>query len=540
MTTLAMIFGMLPTALAIGSGAEMRAPMGRGVIGGLITSTLLTLIVVPVMYTVFDDLMGWIRRRMAAAGITRPAHAATPEPAGEPEPPEPARVLFKGKGGAVGAALLAVVLVAGPARAEGTGKTPPPAVPDTLHLTLSDALRMASEQNRDLRNADEYRRWVRGRYVEERAAALPHLTIVGSGARQRDESQQALFGGLFPAQMDVGTSQVGLSQPLFTWGQVSTAIHAAREGIADAENRLDRARQDVVLAVTEAYSDVLLAHELEKIAAQNLVQKERHREEASRKYAEGTATDYDTLAAKVAVDNARPAAIRAANAVHTARDRLRFLLALEKGEVEAEGELAPADSEAPLPDYEAALRTALAHRPELASLGHQKVIARDLVRIYGAGSKPRLDLEGGYGWRWYDIEGMTADGEFWSAGVTLTFPFFDGMRTRGKVAQAKSDVRTLENQEAALRDQIALEVRAALHAAVEAREIEAALSGTAAQAERLHAMARDGYELGAMRRLEVEDALLNLMAARGDLARARRDRLVAETALARVQGILEY
>jgi outer membrane protein TolC len=43
-----------------------------------------------------------------------------------------------------------------------------------------------------------------------------------------------------------------------------------------------------------------------------------------------------------------------------------------------------------------------------------------------------------------------------------------------------------------------------------------------------------------MRRLEVEDALLNLMAARGDLARARRDRLVAETTLKRVQGILEY
>ena len=48
MTTLAMIFGMLPLAFAIGAGAEMRAPMARAVIGGLITSTLLTLIVVPV------------------------------------------------------------------------------------------------------------------------------------------------------------------------------------------------------------------------------------------------------------------------------------------------------------------------------------------------------------------------------------------------------------------------------------------------------------------------------------------------------------
>jgi len=63
MTTLAMIFGMLPLALALGAGAEMRAPMARAVIGGLITSTILTLLVVPVVYTVLDDVGGWIRRR---------------------------------------------------------------------------------------------------------------------------------------------------------------------------------------------------------------------------------------------------------------------------------------------------------------------------------------------------------------------------------------------------------------------------------------------------------------------------------------------
>jgi HAE1 family hydrophobic/amphiphilic exporter-1 len=56
MTTLAMIFGMLPLAFEIGSGAEFRAPMARAVIGGLITSTLLTLVVVPVVYTYLDDL----------------------------------------------------------------------------------------------------------------------------------------------------------------------------------------------------------------------------------------------------------------------------------------------------------------------------------------------------------------------------------------------------------------------------------------------------------------------------------------------------
>jgi hydrophobic/amphiphilic exporter-1 (mainly G- bacteria), HAE1 family len=62
MTTLAMIFGMLPLAFEIGAGSELRAPMARAVIGGLITSTLLTLIVVPVVYTFLDD---WGRRLLS-------------------------------------------------------------------------------------------------------------------------------------------------------------------------------------------------------------------------------------------------------------------------------------------------------------------------------------------------------------------------------------------------------------------------------------------------------------------------------------------
>jgi multidrug efflux pump subunit AcrB len=51
MTTMAMVFGMLPLALAFNDGGEIQAPMGRAIIGGVITSTILTLVVVPVLYS---------------------------------------------------------------------------------------------------------------------------------------------------------------------------------------------------------------------------------------------------------------------------------------------------------------------------------------------------------------------------------------------------------------------------------------------------------------------------------------------------------
>lgn len=62
MTTLAMIFGMLPMALGAGEGGEQRAPMAHAVIGGLISSTLLTLVFVPVVLTYLDGLARWARR----------------------------------------------------------------------------------------------------------------------------------------------------------------------------------------------------------------------------------------------------------------------------------------------------------------------------------------------------------------------------------------------------------------------------------------------------------------------------------------------
>jgi len=67
MTTLAMIFGMVPLAFALTEGSEQRAPMGQAVIGGVITSSLLTLVVVPVVYVYLDELAAWARRRFGAA-----------------------------------------------------------------------------------------------------------------------------------------------------------------------------------------------------------------------------------------------------------------------------------------------------------------------------------------------------------------------------------------------------------------------------------------------------------------------------------------
>jgi HAE1 family hydrophobic/amphiphilic exporter-1 len=83
MTTLALIAGMFPVALGYGEGADFRAPLGRAVIGGVIASTILTLVVIPTVYEIMEhwrsSLLGRLKR---ASGVS--AHVATaPLPQGQ-------------------------------------------------------------------------------------------------------------------------------------------------------------------------------------------------------------------------------------------------------------------------------------------------------------------------------------------------------------------------------------------------------------------------------------------------------------------------
>jgi HAE1 family hydrophobic/amphiphilic exporter-1 len=78
MTAIAMIFGALPAALGIGPGAETRAPMAVAAAAGMISSTALTLLVVPVFYLTLDDAILWLRRKLRRR---EPTPGAAPSPA---------------------------------------------------------------------------------------------------------------------------------------------------------------------------------------------------------------------------------------------------------------------------------------------------------------------------------------------------------------------------------------------------------------------------------------------------------------------------
>jgi len=539
MTTTAMIFGMLPLFFGIGEGAEFRAPMARAVVGGLITSTLLTLIVVPVVYSILDDITAWLfRNKHKAAEATAVTILAVAMLAG-------AAVSAHAQSDQVPAAALTLKVTDG-----ATGQ----AQAGTKVLTLEDALRLAALQNRDIQKAIEYRNWVQGRYDEEKAAAFPQLTLNASWIRSADNSQAKLFAGfmssgssgsnplsgvsdLFGGAQNVTNGAVTLKQALFTWGQVGAAVKIAKLGFEYSDTEVRRARLTVARDVATAFWDVLAARELASIAAQDLAQKERHLAETIRRQSAGTATDFDVLAASVAAANARPTVIRSENLVRVARERLKFLIGETASDVDVSGSL-PAAPE-PVPAQETLIASALKNRPEIASLDTQRSVYKNLVTVAKAGDKPRLDFSASFGVRSLALRTVTSTGTVWNAGVFATVPLFDGKRTKGRVAQAASQLATAALDDVKAREGIALEVRIAADAVREATAILTSIASTVAQAERLVYLAEKGFELGVKTRLEVQDAELNLSAARANLAKAQRDYRVAQVNLDWVTGTLD-
>jgi len=224
---------------------------------------------------------------------------------------------------------LLTLLLAGAAAAQGRE-----APADPKPLTLDQALAIADEQNRDIQKAREYSRWVYGKYVEERAQALPQLSL--HGTQRRDKVRQEVEGpltqgslpitpagvfipGTYRSTTDTTGFDVSLTQPIFTWGKVGAAIRAAKVALSTADQQLRLYRQATRRDVTATFYDVLLARELHAIARQNLEQRARHMDEARKKFLLGTATDYDVLAAEVALKNTQPEAIRSENLVRIER-----------------------------------------------------------------------------------------------------------------------------------------------------------------------------------------------------------------------------
>jgi hydrophobe/amphiphile efflux-1 (HAE1) family protein len=493
MTSFSTILGILPIAIGFGAGGESRRPMGVAAVGGLLTSTFLTLLLVPVAYTLFADWGARIRRLKVG-----PAAAA-----------------------AVGALLLAMA-PQGMAASEGSD------LPDAADKTydLERCIATALEDNFDIRQARE--RLVRQRAVvtEVRARLLPHLGAAGQ-YQQQDEGLAGNFGGP-AAAINEESWIVGLelTQSLFAGGgnvaglRRETLLEDA--ALADLESTINH----VLLEVRERYYTVLLGRSQIDVQEQNVKLLEEELASEQNKLSAGVVSPFNVLRAEVTLANGQTPLIRARNAYQIALEELSRVLGQSAGAedvptIRVVGELAYQDAR---PDLAQSLETARRLRPELRRFDRTIEAAQQRLREARSGYMPAVSAFGGYTWENDKMSLDTADYvDGWTAGVRASWDIFSSGATRGRTRQAMSDamLAELERDEGWLA--IDLEVRRAYLSLNEARKLVEATRKVVEQAEESVRLARSRFDVGAATQLDVLVTQQQLTQARDNEVQALYD-----------------
>ncbi len=381
-------------------------------------------------------------------------------------------------------------------------------------LSRSAAVGRALEKNPDVRRALADYDGLAGRVRQAKADALPELNAFSTYLRYQDPSflnspsidqlPPELLGAFKPVASNLWDANLSLHQTLFSFS-LRKAIRAAgyaremgREGVA-------RARQDVALRAVTSYNAYLVALERAKVAATVVRQKEKHLEMAKNRREAGVATDLEVLRFEVGLANARTDLLRYQGAADLARGDLNSVM-MQPTDTPIE----PTDTldfvDEPAIEI-ATVRQNAASRPELKAASWTEKVYDEAIGIYQADARPRLDLNGAWGYSVRETSNFFKPSyEKWSLSVTLKVPLFDGLRTAGKVAQAKADRSRVGQDRRALETMIDLESEQALDRLRVARSVLQAAELNVTQARKALEMTEANYRLGAVTTLDVIDA----------------------------------
>ncbi len=505
MTTMAMVLGMLPSAFGIGEGGEFRAPMSLATIGGLMTSTLLTLVVVPVAYLLLDRILERVRGWRKAP---TPAVATA------------ARIT----------AMLALIALLGSvwfvtrAFAQTSQGRP---------LTFNEALQRAMDGNEALKAAEARVRESDGRVSEARSQFMP--TIDGSFLYTPAQQAAALripagvFGPdeqLFRANfVRENVLRFDVTQPIWAGGRLTHSLGVSLAQAASANHQLDRARQALTYEVVQAYYGALLQQQGIVVAEEGLRRAEQQKKLAQTRFEAGSAARLDVLRAEVEVANAKALLIRARSSSVTAMQALRAVMSVD--DAAPFTLIGSLDEETNVPDS-AELMVRLSQRPDVMALASQRESAARSKQLATADLKPIVAFTGSLQ---YQQDGVNAfwngDNRSFQAALAIKMPLFAAPRVAAQKATATAREQQADHAINATLDNARLELTSAYEELASAREIVEVQRKAVELARESLSIAEVSYENGAITATELNDARVSLMQTEWALAQAKYGVIVA-------------
>jgi hydrophobe/amphiphile efflux-1 (HAE1) family protein len=527
MTTMAMILGMLPSAMGRGEGGEFRAPISIATIGGLITSTALTLVVVPVAYLLLARLLARVK-----------AWRAQPSARLHPAARIAGIVLALALVGWFLSTASAFAQTSADARPAASVSSAPsaagaPSAPGSLSLTFDQALERALTANEGLKVVQERVRESQGLVSEARANYLPQVNFSYLYTPSQKFPLIRIPPGIFGPNET--TFQAGftrenvmafdISQPIYTGGRLRNAYSIQEAGLDVTRLDLERARQELQYRVVEVFYNALLRQQGVAVADEQIRLAETQLSLANARYEAGTVARLDVLQAQVELANAKARRIQTQAQVDAAVQAVRTVLSLPQGQ--ALTLVGTLDEGREIPGRET-LHLALPSRPDLRAFNARRDQAEYSSRLASGEWKPSLAFRGNVQFQEDNFSrAFGSDNQSYTFGLAVQVPLMasPGASARRSVAQAQK--RQAEHGLNASTDQARLDLETAWTALQAAAEVVATQQAALELARESVQIAQVSYENGVITSAELNDAQLRLLETEWNLLQAKYARITA-------------
>jgi HAE1 family hydrophobic/amphiphilic exporter-1 len=504
MTTVAMILGMLPSAMSQGEGSEFRSPISIATIGGLITSTLLTLVVVPVAYLL-------LARIVARVQSWRDAPAT--------RVPQVARV--------AGVVLLVAIVGWLLSATTAFAQTGP------VSLTFNQALERALSANEGLKVAQERVVETQARVQEAKTSFLPQVNLGFNYTPTQRFPVIRIPAGVFGPEEQTfqaafsreNNMQLFISQPIYTGGRLNNAYGITTSSLDASKLELARTRQEIEYRVVETFYAALMNQRGVTVADEQVRLSEKQLELARARFESGTVARLDVLQAQVELANARARRIQARAQVDTSLQALRGVLAMPQSQaIDLQGSL----DEPVIGHARTQLDAELPRRPDLQAFAARRHAAEYASNLAQSEWKPSLSFTGNMQYQQDSLSSLLSrDNQSYTFGLSLNVPLFAAPGASARRGIAQSQMRQAEHGLRYATDNARLELESAWTALEASAEVVATQELALELARESVAIAQVSYENGVITSAELNDAQVRLLQTEWLLMQAKYARITA-------------
>jgi outer membrane protein TolC len=373
---------------------------------------------------------------------------------------------------------------------------------------LQQAVSMALEKNPQRKMAVADQRASEAGVQEARAGLLPHVSFTESATRGNDPVY--VFGTRLRQERftlaDFALNRLNTPTPIGNfnsrfsgnWNLFDSfanvkSVARARNLQQAAGHQLERADQETIFGVVQAYLGLLLAQKQQDVAEQSVKTAQSILDRSQARYESGVVVQSDLLSAQVRLAGRQEELIRARNNVAFAAARLDTAMG-----VPADSEFQPSQTlsrgalpQAVLADLE---KQALASRPDLKQIEAQQMAQAKSVSIAKAAFGPKLNAFGG--WETDSATLSQVQGNNWVAGLQLQVDLFQGGARKAQLTRERALQDRIAAAHQAAGDQVRLEVRRAYYDFDSARQQVGVAQAAVGQAEESMRINQNRYDAG--------------------------------------------